>query len=111
VPQPIRRQLARLQRIQESQQQEIGDNLRRIQQLQARVAVIDTVEQRRQAWAVEDVVRAAMLALGVAAAEALMERKLQSRLGQFQQFQDRIDPDTPTEPIPTLVLLASGEGG
>jgi hypothetical protein len=69
---------------------------------------IDTVEQRRQAWAVEDVVRAVMLALGVAAAEALMELKLQSRLGRFQ---DRIDPDTPTEPIPTLVLLASGEGG
>jgi hypothetical protein len=109
-PKALRRQLAHLERVQRSQQQEIRVNLHRIAHLQARLAVIDAVEARRQQWAAEDIVRAAVLALGVAAAETLMERRLAPRLARLQGG-NTVDPEAPTEPIPPLVLLASGEGG
>jgi len=103
-----RRQVARLGRVQQSTVEEAQANLQRIRYLQARLDVIDAAAAWRQAWAAEDVGRAAVLALGVAAAEALLERRVAPRLARFA---GTTDPEAPTEPFPVLVLVPSGEEG
>jgi hypothetical protein len=107
-PRQVRRQLAQLNRVQQSTGNEGDANLRRIRHLQARLEVLDTVEARRQEWAVEDPGRSAVLALGCAAAETLMERKLAPR---FTRFTGTTDPEAPTEPFPVLAVVTSGEEG
>ncbi len=105
-PRWVRRQLAQLDRGRQAVIQDGHDNQQRFQQLQARLAVIDAAEQARQEWVVEDPARAAVLALGVAAAEALLERRVAPRLARFW---GSTDPEAPTEPFPLLVVLSASE--